>query len=279
MQSTQTAQPHRRIAFIGAGNMARSIISGLVNNGYPADAILAANPSQPKLDRLAKEFHIHTGNDNLAACDWAEVIVLGVKPQLMAQVCAPIAGINLGGKLVISIAAGVTCDSLANYLAQPVALVRTMPNTPSLLGLGMTGLYAPPEVSQEDRNFAGQLMQAVGEIIWLDREAQIDQVIACAGSSPAYFFLFMEAMQQAAEKMGVTAEDARAMIQQAAVGSAAMVKQNPELSLEQLRLQVTSKGGATAKAIEAFEHHGLRDSVADAMDAAVLRAQEMAKLF
>ncbi len=279
MQDNPSSLPHRRIAFIGAGNMARSIISGLVGNGYPAEKILAANPSQPKLDSLAEAFSIRTGNDNLAACDWADVIVLGVKPQLMAEVCAPIAQRDLSGKLVISIAAGVTCDTLASYLAQPVAIVRTMPNTPSLLGLGMTGLYAPGNVGTADRDFAGQLMRAVGEILWLEQEAEIDQVIACAGSSPAYFFLFMEAMQQAAQKMGVSTEDARMMIQQAAIGSAAMVKQNPQLSLEQLRLQVTSKGGATAEAIAAFEQHGLRDSVADAMEAAVRRAQEMAKLF
>ncbi|SHI09979.1 pyrroline-5-carboxylate reductase [Ferrimonas marina] len=269
----------RTVAFIGAGNMARSIISGLVASGYPAAQIIAANPSQGKLDALASEFGVQTTNDNLAACEQAEVIVLGVKPQLMAQVCAPIAELDLSGKLALSIAAGVTCDSLQSYLGSDVALVRTMPNTPSLLGLGLTGLYAPAGVSQVDRDFATELMAAVGETLWLEQEAQIDQVIACAGSSPAYFFLFMEAMEQAAEKMGVTQADARLMIQQAALGAAEMVKHNPQLSLAELRAQVTSKGGTTAKAIETFEQQGLRNSVADAMNAAVERAQQMAKEF
>ncbi|GAA4875540.1 pyrroline-5-carboxylate reductase [Ferrimonas pelagia] len=269
----------RRIAFIGAGNMARSIISGLVSNGYPADRIIAANPSQPKLDALAADFAIQSTNDNLLACQQADVIVLGVKPQLMAQVCEPLSALDLSGKLVLSIAAGVTCDSLQRYLKQAISLVRTMPNTPSLLGLGMTGLYAEASVAEADRAFAGQLMAAVGEIIWLAQESDIDQVIACAGSSPAYFFLFMEAMQQAAVKMGVTTEDARAMIQQAAIGAAAMAKQNPQWSLAELRTQVTSKGGTTAKAIETFEQQDLRASVDDAMNAAVKRAQEMAKQF
>ncbi|QIZ75723.1 pyrroline-5-carboxylate reductase [Ferrimonas lipolytica] len=270
---------NRHIAFIGAGNMSRSIISGLVKSGYDASAISAINPSQPKLDALQAEFGINIGNDNIEACRQADVIVLAVKPQLMAEVCGPIASLDLSNKLIISIAAGVSCNSLTEYLQQPIALVRTMPNTPSMLGLGLTGLYAPDNVTSSDRAFAGKLMAAVGEIVWSQQESGINQVIACAGSSPAYFFLFMEAMEQAAAGLGVAPDDARLMIQQAAVGAAQMVKQNPQLSLAELRAQVTSKGGTTAEAINTFEQHNLRSTVDAAMNAAVNRAEQMANQF
>lgn len=272
-------QDIRTVAFIGAGNMSRSIIAGLVADGYPAERLIASNPSQGKLDALAQEYGIRTTNDNRAAVQEADVVVMAVKPQLMAQVCAPIAELDLSGKLVISIAAGVTCERLSGYLGGHRALVRTMPNTPSMLGLGMTGLYADEAVGDNDRAFAGRLMAAVGEILWLEQEAGIDQVIACAGSSPAYFFLFMEAMEQGAAALGVKPEDARLMIQQAAIGAAEMVRHNPQLSLAELRAQVTSKGGTTHEAVQTLEQQGLRDSVNDAMQAAVRRAQEMAKEF
>ncbi|MBY5992621.1 pyrroline-5-carboxylate reductase [Ferrimonas balearica] len=269
----------RTVAFIGAGNMSRSIIGGLIQNGYPSDRIIASNPSTGKLEALAEQFGIRTTQDNLAAVAEADVLVLAVKPQLMAEVCAPIAELDLEGKLAISIAAGVTCERMSAYLGGHASLVRTMPNTPSMLGLGMTGLYADPVVGEADRAFAGTLMGAVGEILWLEQEAGIDQVIACAGSSPAYFFLFMEAMEQGAAALGVKPEDARLMIEQAAIGAAQMVRQNPQSSLAELRAQVTSKGGTTHEAVLTLEQQGLRDAVKDAMQAAVTRAQEMAKQF
>lgn len=269
----------RTIAFIGAGNMSRSIISGLVKSGYDADKIIATNPSQPKLDALKQQYGIQIGNDNRAACLKAEVIVLAVKPQLMAVVCAALADLDLSNKLIITIAAGINSANYSSYLNQPVTLVRTMPNTPSMLGLGLTGLYADSNVSNSDRDFAAQLMSAVGEIVWCEAESGINQVIACAGSSPAYFFLFMEAMEQAAAKLGVNGAEARLMIQQAATGAAAMVQQNPDLPLAELRAQVTSKGGTTFEAINTFEQHNLRDTVSAAMSAAVNRAEQMEKQF
>ncbi len=269
----------RRIAFIGAGNMTRSIIAGLVASGYPSQQICATNPSPAKLNALAAQYQVQISADNLASAEAAEVIVLAVKPQLMATVCAQLATLDLSQKLLISIAAGITAERLQQLLGQPVTLVRTMPNTPSMLGLGLTGLYAAPQVTADDRAFAGQLMAAVGEILWVDDESQINAVIACAGSSPAYFFLFMEAMQQAAIDMGVRSEEARLMIQQAAIGAAQMVKANPELSLAELGAQVTSKGGTTYAALQTFEQHHLRRTVHDAMQAAVARAEQMATEF
>lgn len=274
---TETQQP--TLGFIGAGNMSHSIISGLVKGGYPASAIIASNPSNPKLEELKSKFSIRTSNDNLEAAA-SEVVILAVKPQILKQVCETLSHIDFSNKLVVSIAAGVTCDRIAQYLGQDVRVVRAMPNTPSLLGLGMTGLYAAKGCSDTDRQLAGHLMQAVGEITWVDQESGIDQVIACAGSAPAYFFLMMEAMEESAvNSLGVSREQAREMIQQTAIGAAAMVKQNPDLSLAELRNRVTSKGGTTAKAIEHFEQQGLRDTVDGAMKAAVKRAVEMAEQF
>ncbi|MDN4501697.1 pyrroline-5-carboxylate reductase [Alteromonadaceae bacterium BrNp21-10] len=268
---------HRRIAFIGAGNMSRSIISGMVASGYPADLITASNPSTPKLDALKADFGIQTTTDNLQAVAQSDVIVLSVKPQMMEGVCAALQQAQLGEKLFVSIAAGITVSRLQQMLGSDYKLVRTMPNTPSALGKGMTGLYADEQVLEVDRQFAGDLLSQVGEIAWVEQESMIDAVIAAAGSSPAYFFLFLESMQNEAENMGFDKATARLLVQQAMLGSAEMVCHNPQLELSELRAQVTSKGGTTAQAIASFQDSGLPAIVSKAMQAAVTRAQEMAK--
>lgn len=270
---------HKKIAFIGAGNMARSIIGGLRGQHYPASLIMASNPSQGKLDQLQQDFGIDTTNDNDQAIEWADIVVLGVKPQLIEKVATAISVDNIANKLFISIIAGVMSSRYQDYLGQPIRLVRTMPNTPSLLGKGMTGLYAPANIDSNDRAISEQIMSAVGETLWVENESDIDAVIACSGSSPAYFFLIMEYMQQSAIKMGLGAEDARKLIQQAALGAAEMVRHNNHLELSELRQQVTSKGGTTHAAIETFKQHNLETTVDDAMKSAVLRAQEMANQF
>ncbi|MDU0354163.1 pyrroline-5-carboxylate reductase [Paraglaciecola aquimarina] len=270
----------RKIAFIGAGNMTRSIISGLVANGYPAELIMASNPSIGKLEALHSDFAIQTTQDNNLALEFAEVVVLAVKPQLMEQVCAALAKHQpLAGKLFVSIAAGLPTARLQQMLQGHETIIRTMPNTPSALGKGMTGLFAEPMIQAADKQFAGDLMAQVGEIAWVDKESLIDSVIAAAGSSPAYFFLFLEAMQKEAEQQGFDHHTARLLVQQAMLGAAEMVCHNPQLELSALRTQVTSKGGTTAKAIESFQQQGLEKVVATAMQAAVKRAEEMANLF
>ncbi|NAW67508.1 pyrroline-5-carboxylate reductase [Photobacterium halotolerans] len=269
----------RTIAFIGAGNMARSIIAGLVASGYPADKITATAPSAERREPLAREYGIHTDSDNLRAAQQAEVIVLAVKPQLMASVCEPLQAIDFNGKLVISIAAGISVARLQEMLAATVSLVRVMPNTPSLIGKGMSGMYADASVSTRDRNFSDSLMAAVGKTCWVSEESGINGVIAAAGSAPAYFFLFMEAMQNEAIRQGFDKETARELVQQAALGAAGMVIASPDTELSTLREQVTSKGGTTAEAIRTFNEAQLSDIVAKAMQAAVSRAQEMEKLF
>ncbi|MGY3879239.1 pyrroline-5-carboxylate reductase [Aeromonas enteropelogenes] len=272
---------HKTIAFIGAGNMSRSIIAGLVKAGYPAEKITAANPSLPKLEALASDYGIHVTQNNADAARHAEVIVLAVKPQLMADMLGTLVGElgSLSGKLLISIAAGIKVARLGEMAGGHARIIRTMPNTPALLGLGMTGLYAPDTVDQEDRDFAEQMMQAVGKTLWVEQESGINGVIAAAGSAPAYFFLFMQAIAEEAEAMGFRPEQARLLVQQTALGAAAMVEQNPALALATLREQVTSKGGTTAEAIKTFQQQGLMPLTAQAMQAAVARAAEMETLF
>ncbi|MGL5286432.1 MAG: pyrroline-5-carboxylate reductase [Aeromonas sp.] len=272
---------HRQIAFIGAGNMSRSIIMGLVRSGYPATQITAANPSRPKLDALAQECGIRITQDNAEAARQAEVIVLAVKPQLMAQMLTDLLAQlgSLEGKLLVSIAAGIKVERLAQMAGGHQRIVRCMPNTPALLGLGMTGLYAPAHLDAAYRTFTEKMLQAVGQTLWVADESGINAVIAAAGSAPAYFFLFMQAICEEAERMGFSPEQARQLVQQTALGAAAMVERNPDLALSQLREQVTSKGGTTAEAIRTFQEQGLMELTAHAMQAAVRRAGEMESLF
>lgn len=271
---------HRKIAFIGAGNMAQAIIAGLINGGYPAGLVSVCAPSAPRRDALAQRYGVASHADNLACVREADVVVLAVKPQMMATVCEPLRGAaDFSRKLVLSIAAGVNVGRLRQLLGEPLDVVRIMPNTPALVAKGMSGLYAPAGVSQDDREFSAALMRSVGEACWVDDEQGINGVIAAAGSAPAYFFLLMEAMQQEAVRQGFTPETARLLVQQSAAGAAALVEASPETPLSTLRENVTSKGGTTAAALRVFNERQLTQTVADAMQAAVARAQEMEKLF
>lgn len=240
---------HRNITFIGAGNMARAIIAGLVAGGYPAKMISVCAPSAKNRDALATEFGVISSDDNIRESQKAEVVVLAVKPQLMADVCQQLQKqVDFSDKLVLSIAAGVQVARFYALLGNKLNLVRIMPNTPSLVGKGMSGLYAPEQVSAADRDFTTELMSAIGKVCWVDNEDGINSIIAAAGSSPAYFFLFMEAMQQETERLGFDSETARQLVQQAASGACALVEANPHVPLSALREQVTSKGGTTAEA-------------------------------
>lgn len=267
---------HKKIAFIGAGNMASSIIHGLIKDGYPPECVLACAPSLVNTQKLADDLNIKISQQNQQAVEWADVIVLGVKPQMMKTVCNEIIanGASFENKLVISIAAGISIESLQATLGN-VAIVRTMPNTPALVQKGMTGLYAPLSVSKENRDFATNLMNAVGKTLWVKTESMINAIISASGSSPAYFFLFMQAMQDKAIEMGFSEEEARLLVQQSAMGSAEMVQENPQISLATLRQNVTSKGGTTAEAINTFTELSLPETVAKAMQAAADRGAEM----
>ena len=270
---------NRKIAFIGAGNMARSIIAGLTSSGYNSSDITATNPHQEQRDLLNSLYGVNTTADNFDAASNADVVVLSVKPQIMESVCLGLTGIDLSDKLIISVAAGISAGRINQYLNAEVNLIRVMPNTPALVNKGMSGLYATHSVSEEDKLFAGQLMQAVGEICWVEQESGINNVIAAAGSAPAYFFLFMEAMQREAIAQGFDEDTARLLVQQSALGAAAMVVANADIDISTLREQVTSKGGTTAEALRSFNENKLTEIVATAMQAAVSRAEEMEKLF
>lgn len=265
-----------RVAFIGAGNMARCVIGAMVKAGYPATNIMAANRSEPKLTALAADFAIETTLDNVAAARWADVIVLGVKPQMMADICAQLLADcpECQNKLFVTLAAGIPISRYHDWLG-PIRLIRAMPNTPSLLGLGVTGLFTANS-SNYEKAFVDHMFAGTGMRIWLDTEAQINAIIAATGSAPAYFFYFMQAMQQQAEQLGFSAAQAKAMIAQTALGAASMALQS-EISFADLRAQVTSKGGTTHEAINTFQQHGLEQMVSEAMIAAIARAEQLAK--
>ncbi|MBE2895089.1 pyrroline-5-carboxylate reductase [Spirabiliibacterium falconis] len=263
-----------KIAFIGAGNMSKALISGLLRSGVAAQQLIVSNPSQPKLTALSQH-GVHTTQDNNEAMDFADVVVLAVKPQMMASVCQGVSAVNLHNKLLISIAAGMLIARIQQLLPTASAIIRAMPNTPALLQAGMTGLFANAPCSHEQKMLAETLFGAVGKVCWVVAERDINAITAGSGSSPAYFFYVLEAMQTALLAMGLTERQARGLIEQAMAGSAKMVVENPQLSLGELRTQVTSKGGTTAAAIAEFEKCGLADIIAQGMHQAVARAQEM----
>ncbi|MDX7999181.1 pyrroline-5-carboxylate reductase [Xenorhabdus sp. Reich] len=271
---------NRKITFIGAGNMANAIIAGLIRKGYPAELITVCSPNTTRRDVLAKEYGIHSQSDNVRYAQEADVIVLAVKPQMMAEICNSLhSQVDFSQKLVLSIAAGIPIARFYALLQDNLNIIRIMPNTPSLVGEGVSGLFAPEYVSQPDREVAASLMSSVGKVCWVDDESSINDIIAIAGSAPAYFFLFMESMQQEAERLGFNSETARELVLQAAMGSAKLAETQKDLPFAILREQVTSKGGTTAEALRIFYEGNLPETVSRAMQGAIRRAQEMEKLF
>ncbi|WP_448211048.1 pyrroline-5-carboxylate reductase [Colwellia sp. MEBiC06753] len=266
-----------KVAFIGAGNMNRAIIQGLVKSGFNPNDIIVSNPSEGKRIALANEFGIGQTSSNIEAAGFADYVVLGVKPHFIEQVCQDIAEkLTIDDKCFISVAAGTTMSQIQAALGGNKAVIRTMPNTPSQLGLGVSGAFPSPEVSSEQKAFVDKLIQATGIAKWLNSEAEIDHIIAVTGSAPAYFFLFMEAIADEAVRLGFSEQDARAMVQQTALGAAQMVIENSDTSIAQLRANVTSKGGTTHEAVTTFIDGGLPELVSKAMQAAISRAKEMA---
>ncbi len=264
------------IVFIGAGNMAGSIIGGLVEQGVAPSTIFATDHNSETLAALCARTGVQSRSSNPAATDVADVLVLAVKPQVMKAVCMELAPHLREGTLVISIAAGIPCASLAQWLGAKTALVRCMPNTPALVQMGASGLYASDHVSDAQKAQAETVLKAVGTVHWVDTEALIDAVTAVSGSGPAYFFLMLEAMVDAATQQGLDADTAKALAVQTAAGAAKLAGQS-ELDLTHLRRNVTSPGGTTEQAILSFEANGFRQTVAKAMAACHHRAQTMAK--
>ncbi len=269
----------RRLAFIGGGNMAAALVGGLTKRGIPGERIVVADPSELQLQRLMRDYGVRSAADNASAVTGAEVVILAVKPQQMRVVALALSPHLAASKpLVISVAAGIPHAALARWFGAHIAVVRTMPNRPALNGFGATGLYAPPSVGAANRALAESIMAAVSATVWVEHESQMDTVTALSGSGPAYFFLFMEALEAAAHERGLPNEVAHKLTLETAFGAAQMARQSAE-SLAALREQVTSKGGTTAAAIEVLDAAGLRAIVAHAIAAADRRSAELAAEF
>ncbi|MHC8384915.1 pyrroline-5-carboxylate reductase [Pseudomonas sp. LB3P14] len=264
-----------RIAFIGAGNMAASLIGGLRAKGLDAAQIRASDPGAETRAKVNAEHGIEVFADNAEAIQGAEVVVLAVKPQAMKAVCEAIRPSLKPNQLVVSIAAGITCASMNNWLgAQPI--VRCMPNTPALLRQGVSGLFATAQVTTEQRQQAEELLSAVGIALWLNEEQQLDAVTAVSGSGPAYFFLLIEAMTAAGVKLGLPPETAAQLTLQTALGAAHMAVAS-DVDAAELRRRVTSPAGTTEAAIKSFQAGGFEALVEKALGAAAHRSAEMAE--
>ena len=276
MNTPQIAQKPTTITFIGAGNMARSLIIGLLQD--KANVLLrVADPDPQQLDAIRQHWpDVQATQDNAEALQGADVVVLAVKPQVMREVLAPLADLAQRNRpLVISIAAGIREAALNQWLGGNLPIVRCMPNTPALVQTGATGLVANAQVSQAQRNLAESILRAVGITVWFAEEASIDSVTAVSGSGPAYFFLVMEAMQAAAQNLGMSAEDAQLLVVQTALGAARLALESGEPAAE-LRRKVTSKGGTTEAALKVLNDGGLPALFEQALQAAAQRSRELA---
>lgn len=255
--------------------MAGAIARGLIKCGHPKERIIMSNRSPEKLTALANELGIKTTLDNQAVCTAANVVLLAVKPQMMREALANIDFASVD--CVISVAAGLATDSLAAYTHHQVEVIRSMPNTPSIEMCGATGLYAKPETQDRYGHFANYVFGAVGEYQWVEDEALMDTVTALAGSSPAYFFRFMETLISAGIAQGMPEQAARNLVVQSALGAATLIKNHPDIAISERRKQVTSPNGTTAAALDSLEQSGIAAMADKAVKAAVKRGKELSQ--
>lgn len=265
---------HGSLCFIGGGNMGRSLIGGLIGKGFPAQRIVAVDPSTSTRDGLAHDFGIRTSATACEVLAEAGLVLLAVKPQVMREVCQSLSSTLPAAAVAVSIAAGITTTQLDGWLGGNSAIVRAMPNTPALLGVGATGLFANARVSDAQRLLASDVLDAVGISVWLDSEAQMDVVTALSGSGPAYVFLLAEAMQSAAIALGLPDSAARALASQTCLGAGRMLVESGE-DAATLRQRVTSPGGTTQAALESFMRDQFPDIVARAITAATERGAQL----
>jgi len=274
-----------KIAFIGCGNMARSLIGGLIANGQSPTNITVADPSEDATHAAAADWGVTVADNNQQAVQTADVVVLAVKPQKMKAVLTDVAD-TLSSQLLISLAAGILSKDMLAWSQVPnnkvsasekeIALIRCMPNTPALLQAGATGLYANSSVSNEQRSIAETILNAVGTIAWVEQESQLDAITALSGSGPAYFFLMIESMTEAAVQLGLAKETATQFAIQTALGAARMAAESGTEPAE-LRQNVTSPAGTTEAALNNFTNNNFKQIVLSAMQAADKRAQELGK--
>lgn len=257
------------IYFIGGGNMARAIIGGLKQNGFNMSAITVLELDADKRHALSRELGINT-TDNYTTFNLADVIVLAVKPQQLRQVCStlqPHLSQPLGKQLLVSIAAGVRSRDISRWLAGYPAIVRVMPNTPAQIGAGISALYALPAVDSEQRQQASMILEAVGKVLWLDDEKEMDAVTAISGSGPAYVFYLIEALQEAGLALGLKPEAARLLALETFAGASLLATQS-DTDVKTLRAQVTSKGGTTEQGILTLENRHIKEMIREAAKAA-----------
>ena len=267
--------PSPAIAFIGGGNMARSLIAGLRARGHDGAALRVADPDRDTQAALAHEFGVVAAADAAQAVAGADAVLLAVKPQVLAQVCADLAGaLRAARPTVISIAAGVRSDQIDAWLGGGRAVVRTMPNTPAQLGAGATGLFANRHCGAADRTLAQSLLAAVGATVWIDDEGLMDAVTAVSGSGPAYVFRLVEALQAAAQAQGLPEAAARTLVLHTVHGAARMALETGE-DATALRRRVTSPGGTTAAAMQALDSAAFDAAIAAAVEAATARGREL----
>ncbi|WP_286221717.1 pyrroline-5-carboxylate reductase [Marinobacter apostichopi] len=264
------------ISFIGAGNMASAIIGGMLDSGYKAANIWVSAPDDGHLQSIRKKFGVSVTTDNRYCAQQADMVVLAVKPQVMADVCRDIAPVVQNTRpLMVSIAAGLTAETLDEWLAGGLPLVRVMPNTPSLVGKGAAGLYANAQVKDAQKKMVESVFESIGSALWVEDENLLHAVTALSGSGPAYFFLMLEALEEVAVDAGIEAGTARELAIQTMAGAAEMAARS-EHDPGQLKRNVMSPGGTTEQAINTFEEGGLRDLVRKAYGAAFKRSEEMA---
>lgn len=267
----------KTIGFIGGGNMATSLIRGLIASGHSPQQIWVSDTAPATLQAHADQLHVNISTSNETIVNEVEVVVLAVKPQILRDVAQQIApSLKQKNVLVVSIAAGISQQSLSQWLGNDVAVVRCMPNTPALVQTGATALHANANVDGEQKDLAENILRAVGLTLWVNDEAKLDAVTAVSGSGPAYFFLLMEAMEKAALELGLDEHSARLLIQQTALGASKIALESSE-SPAQLRARVTSPGGTTQQAIETFTQNGFVELVAKALHAARDRSIEMSQ--
>jgi len=262
-----------KIAFIGGGNMAAALVGGLIKRGTSASDLYAVDVNEDARTRLQSSFGVKTGAQADEALRNYDAIVLAVKPQVMKSVAAALAP-HLATQLVISIAAGIRGSDISRWLNGYTRIVRAMPNTPALIGMGVTGLAALPGVDAAGQTLASEVLGAVGNTVWFDDEAKIDAVTAISGSGPAYVFYFIEALQEAARQLGLGDDEGRALALATFAGAAQLAVQSEEPA-SALRERVTSKGGTTAAALASFEGQAIKAAIVKGVLAADARAKEM----
>jgi pyrroline-5-carboxylate reductase len=267
-----------KLAFIGGGNMASSLIGGLLADHIDPKQISVADNNDSQRENLAARYGISTSADNQATAAGTDVVILAIKPQQLKAVTEELAPtIQQDHSLVISIAAGIRSEDIDNWLGGNTAVVRAMPNTPALIQTGATALFANAQVSSEQKDLAESILRAAGLTLWVNDESQMDAVTALSGSGPAYFFRIMEAIETAGVELGLTKETAHLLTLQTALGAAKMALESRE-SVATLRKQVTSPGGTTEQGLNAMDEHNIDAVFSDVLKAARDRSEELANL-